>query len=96
MAVTTRSGRQTGACDHCGENPREAVKYRRMFIGVTDDVHPEDVPNKKRKRCYKYYVGWKHAPLGKGNRVVIPECIKELIRSQYPDPNGVYMGHKDF
>ena len=96
MPVTTRTGRQSAACDQCACNPCEAVQYGRMFIGVTDDVHGDDPPNVKRKMAYKYYVGWKHGPLGKGNRVVIPDCVKELIRSRYPDPDGVYMGHKDF
>ncbi len=67
-----------------------------MFVGVTDDVHADEPPNEKRKAAYRYYVQFKHGSLGKGNRVVIPDCIKELIRSRYPDPNGEYMGHKNF
>ena len=63
---------------------------------MTDDVHAEEPPNEKRKAAYRYYVQFKHGSLGQGNRVVIPDCIKDLIRSRYPDPNGEYMGHKNF
>jgi hypothetical protein len=96
MAVTTRSGRQSAPCPHCDRNPCEAVQYGRMFVGVTNDVHEDEPNNAKRKAAYRYYVQFKHGRLGQGNRVVIPDCIKDLIRSQYPDPNGEYMGHKDF
>ena len=64
------------------------------LYSMDDDVHGDDLPNMKHKMVYQYYVGWKHGPLGKGNWVEIPDCIKELIRSHYANPDGVYMGHK--
>ena len=60
-------------------------------------VHTDKPPNKKWKAAYRYYVQFKHGSLGKGNRVIIPDsCIKDLILSRYPDPNGEWVGHKKF
>ena len=35
-----------------------------------------------------------HVHLGRGVSFAIPIYIISLIRGKYPDPNGVYMGHK--
>jgi hypothetical protein len=35
-------------------------------------------------------------PLGKGNRIVLPDCVKDGIRGLLPEEEeGKYMGHKD-
>ena len=67
-----------------------------MFVGVTNDVHEDDPPTVKCNATYRYYIHFKHSSLEKWNRVVIPDCIKDIIRSEYPEPNGEYMGHKNY
>ena len=96
MAVTMRLGQQSAPCPHCNQNPCEVVQNGRMFVGVTNNDHEDDPLNTKRKAAYWYYIHFKHGTLRKGNRVVIPDCIKELIHSKYPDPDGEYMGHKNY
>ena len=67
-----------------------------MFVGVTNNFHDNEPPNAKHKAAYPYYLQFKHGSLGKGNSAISPDCIKDLIHSKYPNPNGEYMGHKDF
>ena len=57
---------------------------RRMFVGVTNNIHGDEPPNSKHKAAYQYDVKFKHGTLGKGNCVVILDCIKDLIQSHYP------------
>ena len=100
MAFTKRSGRQSTQCPHCDQNPCEceALQCGKMFVGVTKNVHEDDPPKAKHKAAYWYYVHFKHGTLRKGNIVVIPDCIKELsaLNTLISDPNGEYMGHKNY
>jgi hypothetical protein len=34
-------------------------------------------------------------PLGKGNRIVLPDCVKSGIHTLLPEEEGKYMGHKE-
>ncbi|XP_008189958.1 P2X purinoceptor 7-like [Acyrthosiphon pisum] len=57
--------------------------------------HPE---NKMwRCICYKQYTSWVNSwiAMGKGNRVVLPACVVQKIRKEYPEPNGIYVGFKN-
>ena len=51
------------------------------------------LPNAARKRLYATYVRAANGVLGHRNRVVVPSCVKDLIREMFPDPQGEYMGH---
>ena len=51
------------------------------------------VPNVARRRLYVTYIRAAHGILGCGNRVVVPSCVKDLIRDIFPDPDREYMGH---
>ena len=51
------------------------------------------LPNVARHRLYATYVRAVHGVLGRGNRVVVPSCVKDLIREMFPDPQEEYMGH---
>ena len=44
------------------------------------------LPNVARKRLYATYVHAANGVLGRGNRVVVPTCVKDLIREMFPDP----------
>ncbi|KAL4126499.1 hypothetical protein QTP88_010721 [Uroleucon formosanum] len=57
--------------------------------------HPE---NKTwRFICYKQYTSWVNSwiAMGRGNRVVLPACVEQKIREEYPEPNGIYVGFKN-
>ena len=51
------------------------------------------LPNVARRRLYATYVRAAYGVLGRGNRVVVPSCVKDLIQEMFPDPQGEYMGH---
>ena len=48
-----------------------------------------------RKSMYRSFTYLKFGHLGKGNRVKVPNCVVEKIRSMYPEDDDVYMGHYD-
>ncbi|KAL4148699.1 hypothetical protein QTP88_002869 [Uroleucon formosanum] len=57
--------------------------------------HPE---NKTwRFICYKQYMSWVNSwiAMGRGYRVVLPACVVQKIREEYPEPNGIYVGFKN-
>lgn len=47
-----------------------------------------------RYHAYKSYVNFVHGYLGRANRRVIPACVVAFIRTQWPDPNGSYIGYR--
>ena len=85
-------------CLYCGDKPC-------FWISMKDDIVSSTIRNVDnylkpnsyfRKRAYQMYVFHKYGRLGKGNRVRVPLCVLEGVRSVWPesDANG-YMGHKD-
>ena len=51
--------------------------------------------NELRKIGYKKVVQEIYGVLGHGNRVQLPQCVLNGVWSEYPDNDGIYMGHKD-
>jgi hypothetical protein len=82
-------------CSLCENNPCKALLYREGLEGELS-VMSDSLPNNtKRKQLYRCYVVGEYGTLGRNNRVRIPECVVTFIRSLCPDPEGVYMGHRD-
>ena len=82
-------------CNRCGETPclrNEHEEQLRHEATMIDDDVP---PNTARRMLYYQYTRAVHGVLGRGNRVVTPECVRVLIREIFPDPNGAYMGHRE-
>ena len=46
------------------------------------------------KAGYRQFALWRYGKLGRGNRKVIPVCAVRRIRTQYPAPDGRYMGFR--
>jgi hypothetical protein len=59
----------------------------------------KDIPSNSTRWKYLYRqmaLTILERPLGKGNRIVLPDCVKDGICSLLPkDEEGKYMGHKD-
>lgn len=48
-----------------------------------------------RFQAYRSYINFTHGYLGRKHRRVIPSCIVNYIRQQWPDPEGSYVGFKE-
>lgn len=80
-------------CTQCGESPCHRVTYADMLRSAGDAIDAETPPNTARRTLYRNYIGAVHGYLGRGNRVAVPVCVRNLIREMFPDPAGGYMGH---
>ena len=85
-------------CLHCGDKPCFWTSYKNDIISSTMTMIDNYLkPNSFfRKKAYQRYVLYKYGRLGKGNRVKIPLCVLEGVRSVWPETDSDnYMGHKD-
>ncbi|XP_055025174.2 uncharacterized protein [Misgurnus anguillicaudatus] len=50
-----------------------------------------------RLTAYRHFLEWvlQGERLGRGNRVVLPACVVQAIRTKYPAPDGHYSGHQE-
>ena len=64
-------------------------------LDVVADVNAEIKQSqaRKRKSLYKLFVYEIYGHLGRGNRIHIPHCVRDEIRTLFPDPEDEYMGH---
>ena len=78
----------------CGSDTCHRTLYLEVLRSEGDLLRDNHLlPNVARRRLYSTYVRAAHGVLGRGNRVVTPSCVKDLIREMFPDPHGQYMGH---
>ncbi len=79
-------------CPHCSSDPCHRVTYGdHLRSSLSLDIPP----NIARHNLYRKYTYAAYGHLGRGNRVVIPSCVVDLIRELHPSSNGEYMGHKE-
>ena len=78
----------------CGSDTCHRNLYLEVLRSEGEFLRNEHLlPNVARRRLYATYVRAAYGVLGRGNRVVVPSCVKDLIREMFPDPQGEYMGH---
>ena len=66
--------------------------YERVLRSEGDHLRDQHLrPNVARRRLYQTYVRAHYGILGRGNRVFVPQCVKDVIREMFPDPGGEYM-----
>ena len=82
-------------CNHCQEDPCHRVVHGQMLRGAGDVMDVGIPPNTARRSLYRTYIGAVHGYLGRGNRVVVPICVRDFIREIFPDAAEEYMGHRD-
>jgi hypothetical protein len=90
-------------CQWCHDCPCVWSSNRKGMIEWDENEHghraSKDVPSNSTRRKYLYQqmaITISDGPLGKGNRIVLPDCVKDGIRNLLPeDKQGKYMGHKD-
>jgi hypothetical protein len=90
-------------CQWCHDCPCVWSSNRNRMIEWDENEHgylaSKDVPSNSTRRKYLYRqitLTISDGPLGKGNRIVLPDCVKDDIRSLLPeDKEGKYMGHTD-
>jgi hypothetical protein len=71
------------------------VEWDKNEHGHLDGDH---LPHNSTRRTYMYQqmaFTILEGPLGKGNLIVLPDCVKEGIQNLLPEDDNQYMGHKD-
>ena len=80
-------------CEICGERPCDVAVFCPQ-LNLDPNVAVEDYKN-RRWVAYTTYIRLKYGVLGRGNRVVIPQCVRDKIRETWPAPDGKYTNHRD-
>ncbi|XP_073721922.1 P2X purinoceptor 7-like [Misgurnus anguillicaudatus] len=52
------------------------------------------IEQRYRHLAYRSFVSWCWGYLGRSNRVVIPSCVVQRIRQEFPDAAGSYVGFR--
>ena len=85
--------------DHPGFNPNinpyviENAYYR--YIEVNGPVGEYTLMHKLyRHLCYRSITQWFYVKLGKKNRKVLPSCVVNAIRQNFPSEDKEYTGFK--
>ncbi len=89
----------TGFCGECEQNPCDwfllgptIVDCIRATKSIGAGGGCADIDKKCHFKSYQMYTHAKLGYLGKGNRVQLPSCVTNGIRSNFPDPNKSYIG----
>ena len=85
-------------CHFCEDHPCLWSQHRHEILesvqawAMTLDKNPSNrfICN----RCYIIFTNLHHGVLGNGVRVDPPQCVKDGIRREFPDPNNEYVGFK--
>jgi len=60
------------------------------YVICNTSTRAEVKNNKIRFAFYRMFTYEKFGCLGANNRIKIPDCVEEKIKSQFPDPDGSY------
>jgi len=82
-------------CPTCECDPCHRELYGDQLRGEGTLQDPANPNAQARKALYRACVLAVHGPLGRGNWVQVPPCVRDLIRELFPDEDEEYMGHKD-
>ena len=85
-----------GICMSCNEDPCLWVQHSDQILrGCQEDSNGATRSNNEcRYYCYRHFTRQIHGCLGKGNRVDLPKCVKNMIKDTFPDEKEVYTGFK--
>ena len=73
----------------------EEIEFERLIKESNTKTEFKHQCSTARKLLYGKITRELYGYLGRGNRVVLPDCILQGVRGMYPDPDDKYMGHKD-
>ena len=90
------------SCKACESDPCLWIEHHESVLSEIEIFKEEKVakgeacPNNVcRKHGYRHFSLLIYGHLGKGQRVKLPGCIEEGVRSKYPNQSGkAYMGYK--
>ena len=90
---------EINVCVLCGGSPCYWSQYGEDVITKTNAIMSENgdgaIYSLARKTAYKTFIFERFGYLGKYNRIQLPRCVLEAIRSEWPDTVGAYMGFKE-
>jgi hypothetical protein len=82
-------------CKGCGQLECVLEAHRDLLSGELSTLDTSLNESKRRNHLYRSFVSAEYGPLGHHNRVKIPDCVVEYIRSICPSPDGSYTGFRD-
>ena len=90
-------------CEYCESEPCLWIEQKESVLYAVDEFKKDHASNGKqcpnnvcRKFCYRQFSLILHGHLGKGQRVQLPSCVEDGVRSQFPNESGQkYMGFKN-
>ena len=82
-------------CRQCNKEPCSLAIRRQMLDDAVSSFVRAMQPNESRHHLYRAFTEAEYGYLGAGNRIVIPACVRDYIRSLFPDKDGKYTGHRD-
>ena len=95
ITPVTSDAASTMACRQCNNDPCSLTISRQMLDGVASTCERDMQPSASRHYLYCAFPRSEYGYLGAGNRIIIPECVRDYIRSLFPDRDGNYTGHRD-
>ena len=82
-------------CKGCGQVECVLEAHRDLLLGELSTLDSSISESKRRNHLYRSFVSAEYGPLGKHNRVKIPDCVTEYIRSICPSQDGQYTGFRE-
>ena len=83
------------ACRQCNNDPCSLAISRQMLDDSASTCEQAMQPSASRHYLYRAFTRSEYGYLGAGNRIIIPVCVRDYIRSLFPDKDGNYTGHRD-
>ena len=82
-------------CKGCGQVECVLEAHSDLLLGELLTLDSSISESKRRNHLYRSFVSAEYGPLGKHNRVKIPDCVTEYIRSICPSQDGQYTGFRE-
>jgi hypothetical protein len=79
-------------CKDCGRAECVLEEHKDLLLGELSTLSASIDESKRRNHLYRKFVSAEYGPLGKHNRVKIPDCVVEYICSICPSKDGKYTG----
>jgi hypothetical protein len=75
---------------------KDAIRKGHSYVALVTPLDVVCPPNNIiRKHCCHHFVQLQWGSVGQGVRKKVQYCVADAFRSEFPAPNGIYMGHRE-